>query len=208
MLKCRGPDATCVLAAVRWGLDRVQDYSSSVNPFWRINIGFYATKRNLVVAMKESCAGRMIIALVKQLLYLEKNPGFNGELRSLIASWLQNLLVRGIATVSQRSWVWFPLKLDYFSGHTGNWLSCFTTAMIVIIAVFHVSRFQNVICLIMFSEKSGLTSQTYCRAMQFRGGLVWLHSRKKRLSLAASFRTNSKWRNWADIWSFYVLLKR
>ena len=68
MLKCRGPDASCVLAAVRWGLDRVQDYSSSVNPFWRINIGFYATKRNLVVAMKESCAGRMIIALVKQLL--------------------------------------------------------------------------------------------------------------------------------------------
>ena len=109
---------------------------------------------------------------------------------------------------SQRSWVWFPLKLDFFSGHTGNCLSCFTTAMIVIIAVFHVSRFQNVIYLIIFSEKSGLTSQTYCRAMQLRGGLVWLHSRKKQLSLAASFRTNSKWRNWADIWSFYVLFKR
>ena len=204
MLKCRGPDATCVLAAVRWGLDRVQDYSSSVNPFWRINIGFYATKRNLVVAMRESCAGRMIIALVKQLLYLEKNPGFNGELRSLIASWLQNLLVRGIAKVMGL----ISVEARLFPGHTGNCLSCFTTAMIVIIAVFHVSRFQNVICLIIFSEKSGLTSQTYCRAMQFRGGLVWLHSRKKRLSLAASFRTNSKWRNWADIWSFYVLFKR
>ena len=208
MLKFRRPDATCVLAAVRWGLERVQDYSSSVNPFWRINIGFYATKRNLVAAMRESCAGRMIIALLKQLLYLEKNPGFNGELRSLIASWLQNVLVRGHRNGIAKVMGLISVEARFFSGHIGNCLSCFTTAMIAIIAVFHVSRFQNVIYLIIFSEKSGLISQTYCRAMQLRGGLVWLHSRKRRLSLAASFRTNSKCRNWADIWSFYVLFKR